>query len=208
MKTKNGLTISLSNQKLGGFIPSLNLPAVITCRCDAPCKKDCYACKGNFKYKNVMQSHLDNLKAFNTDKTAFFNDIIDFLNNGLIAYKFFRWHSSGDIVNADYFNGVLNVAQACKHTQFLIFTKKFEIVNDYLKNGGKIPRNLVVVFSAWDKTFKFENPHNLPVAYVDFKDGDKAPAIPATAFRCSGDCRNCLTCWNIKKGQSTVFKQH
>ena len=26
MKTKNGLTISLSNQKLGGFIPSVNLP--------------------------------------------------------------------------------------------------------------------------------------------------------------------------------------
>lgn len=208
MKIDNNITISLSNSKLGGFIPCLNLPPIITCRKNAPCIQDCYACKGNFNYKNVKQSHLNNLKAFKNDNKKFFNGIIDFLKNGLIIYKFFRWHSSGDIINADYFNGIIDVAEKCKNTSFLIFTKKFEIVNDFIKNGGTIPKNLTVIFSAWDKEFKIENPFNLPVAYVRFKNAEKNAEIPVTAFNCGGNCQNCLACWNIKSGQSTVFKKH
>lgn len=209
MKTKNGLTISLSNQKLGSFIPSVNLPPIITCRACAPCAKNCYACKGHFIYKNVKQSHADNLTAYRTNKDGYFQDVIDFLKNGLVTYKFFRWHSSGDIVDADYFAGVVKVAEICKDTRFLIFTKKFEIVNEFLENnGGELPCNLSVVFSAWDKDFDVPNPYALPVAYVDFKDKDKNAEIPVTAFRCKGNCENCLTCWNIHKGQATVFNQH
>ncbi len=207
-KTQNGVTISLSNAKLGGFIPCVNLPPVITCRTGAPCQKGCYACKGHYLYANVQKSLTDNLNAFKGDLTAYFNDIIDFLKNGLVIYRFFRWHSSGDIVNTDYLAGVVRVAQECKNTRFLIFTKKFELVNDFIKTGGEIPENLNVVFSAWDKDFKVENPYNLPVAYVDFKDKSKNPQIPVTAFKCSGNCEKCLACWNIQKGQATVFNQH
>lgn len=208
MKTKNGLTISLSNQKLGGFIPSVNLPPILTCRANAPCQKNCYACRGHFNYSNVKASHLDNLHAYKNNASGYFQDIIDFIKNGLVIYKFFRWHSSGDIVDANYFRGVIKVAQECKETRFLVFTKKFEIVNEYIANGGEIPSNLSVVFSAWDKDFLVQNPYNLPVAYVDFKDKTKNADIPVTAFRCSGNCEKCLTCWNIKNGQATVFNQH
>ena len=208
MKTKNNISISLSNAKLGGFIPSVSLAPVITCRADAPCKKSCYACKGHFLCKNVQKSYIDNLTAFEKDENGYFTDIIDFLQNGLVTYKFFRWHSAGDLVNASYFKGVLKVAEKCPDTRFLIFTKKFDIVNDFINTGGKIPANLSVVFSAWDKNFAVENPHGLPVAYVDFNDKSKNPEIPVTAFRCGGNCEKCLTCWNIKQGQSTVFKQH
>ena len=47
------ITISTTNSKLGSFIPSFNFPPIVTCRKDAPCKKMCYACKGNFMFKNV-----------------------------------------------------------------------------------------------------------------------------------------------------------
>ena len=39
------ITISNTISKLGGFIPSINLPAGKTCRADAPCQKGCYAKK-------------------------------------------------------------------------------------------------------------------------------------------------------------------
>lgn len=104
--------------------------------------------------------------------------------------------------------GVVKVANECKETRFLLFTKKFEIINEFLANGGEIPQNLAVVFSAWDKDFSVENPYNLPVAYVDFKDKERNAEIPLTAFRCGGNCEKCLTCWNIHKGQATVFNQH
>ena len=96
------VNISKTNSKLGGFIPSINLPAGKTCRADAPCQKGCYAKKGNFLYKNVQQSLTNNLLVYLNDSNDYFNQIINELNNGDIVYKFFRWHSSGDIVDKNY----------------------------------------------------------------------------------------------------------
>jgi hypothetical protein len=155
----------------------------------------------------VKESHIHNLACFVSDSNQYFNDIIDFLN-GLVSYRYFRWHSSGDIVNKEYFEGIIKVAKKCKSVRFLCFTKKFEIVNDYLNEGGKIPNNLKVVFSAWDKNFKVPNPHNLPVTYVDFNDSSLNPEIPELAIPCTGACPECLACWGLKKGQAVVFHQH
>lgn len=152
------MKISITNSKLGTKIPALNLPALKTCRADAPCRKGCYALKGNWLYANVKNSLENNLNDFLNDSSKFFNDIIDYLNNGLTTHKYFRWFASGDIVNETFLNGMVEVAKKCKQTKFLCFTKKFEIVNNYLKNGGKIPNNLKIVFSAWTKDFKVDNP--------------------------------------------------
>ena len=202
------IKISTTNKKLGKFIPSLNLPPIKTCRAKAPCAKGCYACKGTWNYKNVKDSLNNNLVQFGLNKDKFFNEVINYLNNGDVIYKYFRWHSSGDIINLDYLKGMIKTALACKQTKFLAFTKKFEIVNEYLANGGKIPSNLKIVFSAWDKDFTFENPYNLPIAYVEFSNKEKNPTIPQSAFKCNGECKSCKVCWFLKKKQSVKFTQH
>ena len=202
------MKITMGNAKLGKFIPNLNQPAGITCRADAPCKKGCYACKGAFNYENVKESHRVNLNAFLSDSNKFFNDIIDYLNNGLVIYKFFRWHSSGDIVNMKYLIGMIKVAKACPMTNFLAFTKKFELVNLYLSVHQELPSNLTILFSAWDRDFKVENPFNLPIAYVDFKKKEKNPKMPKIALKCDGHCSKCQGCWNLKKGESVILEQH
>lgn len=202
------MKISITNSKLGNQIPSLNLPPLKTCRANAPCKKGCYALKGNWIYPNVKNSLENNLNDFLENPNQFFNDIVNYLNNGLTTYKFFRWFSSGDIVNERFLNGMIEVAKKCKQTKFLCFTKKFEIVNNYLNNGGKIPNNLKIVFSAWTKDFKVDNPHNLPMTYVFFKKEENNPKIPSLAIPCKGKCDECLACWSLKKGQSVFFNQH
>ena len=202
------IKITTTNSKLGGFIPQINLPALVTCRKNAPCAKYCYARKGNFTFPNVKESIDNNLKEFLADSKSYFNQIIDFLTNGDIIYKFFRWHSSGDIANAEYLKGMVEVAKKCKHTKFLAFTKKFEIVNEYLASGEKLPKNLSIVFSAWDKTFKVDNPFNLPMTYVFFKKEENNADIPEFSFPCAGNCSECKACWNLKKGQSVFFHQH
>lgn len=201
------IKISKTNSKLGGFIPSINLPAGLTCRADAPCQKGCYAKKGNFTYKNVAKSLMNNLEAFKESPQAYFDEIINQLSNEDITYKFFRWHSSGDIINYEYLKGVIRVAEACPQTKFLCFTKKFDLVNMVLE-FRKLPENLRVVFSAWDKDFKVPNPHNLPVTYVRFKDESKNANIPEYAIPCVGKCYECKACWSLEKGQSVVFNQH
>lgn len=202
------MKISITNAKLGGKIPSINLPPLITCRENAPCSKLCYARKGNFNYANVKKSHKDNYEHFQNDPQDYFNSIINYLNNDDIVYKFFRWHSSGDIVNINYLMGMVKVAKECPQTNFLAFTKKFEMVNSYLSIYGDLPKNLKIVYSAWDKDFKVENPYNLPITFVNFKDKTKNPIIDEYAIPCVGKCYECKSCWTLEKGQSVVFNQH
>ena len=199
------MKISLGNKKLG-MIPNVNLPAIKTCRKDAPCSKTCYANKGTYQYDNIKKSYMDNLNDYLADNEKYFEDINNFLNNDSVIYKYFRWHSSGDIVNMKYLINMVKLAKANPLTKFLAFTKKYEIVNLYLSVHESFPGNLVVVFSAWDKDFKINNPFNLPVAYVDFKHKEKNPNIPELSLQCNGDCSKCKGCWNLKKGENVDLK--
>ena len=201
------MKISITNSKLGDKIPSLNLPAGATCRNDAPCRKGCYALKGNWLYKNVKNSLKNNLDEFMANSEKFFNDIIEYLNNDDITYKFFRWFSSGDIVNYEFWLGIVKVAKACPQTKFLLFTKKFNHVNMWLALGHQLPNNLRVVFSGWDENFKIDNPYNLPTTYLYFKDKENKH-IPEYAIPCVGSCKSCKACWTLEKGQSVYFNKH
>jgi len=202
------VNISTTNNKLGAQIPSISLPPQESCRKDAPCAKGCYGKKGTFLYENVQKSHIHNYACYAYDSEQYFKDIIEFLTSGLVSYKYFRWHTVGDIVDYNYFLGMLTVAHKCKQTKFLCFTKKFDIINDYQNAGGVIPHNLKIIFSAWHKGFKVDNPYNFPVAYVNFKKQELNPKIPELAIPCTGECWTCLSCWTLKKHQSVVFDQH
>lgn len=162
------IKISLTNTKLGGFIPSINIPAGLTCRKDAPCQKICYAKKYHWTIEKVKASLKNNLLAYLENSDEYFNQIISFLNNEDVIYKYFRWHSSGDIVDYRYLKGIIRVAESCPLTKFLCFTKKFDLVNYYLALGYKIPSNLNIVFSGWDSDFKDDNPYNLPTTTLKF----------------------------------------
>lgn len=200
--------ISTTNSKLGYQIPSISLPPQHTCRPDAPCAKNCYAKKGHFLYKNVQESHQNNLDVYLNNSDDYFNQIIEYLNSGLITYKLFRYHVSGDIVDYNYLLGMVKTAKKCKQTKFLCFTKKFDIVNQFLEVGNRLPSNLKIVFSAWHKGFKVDNPFNLPIAYVFFKKQELNPSIPELAIPCQGHCETCIACWELKNGQSVYFNQH
>lgn len=199
MKVTNG------NSKLSASIPSINLPAGITCRADAPCARGCYAKKGNFLYKNIQDCYMQNLLDYKNNPTKYFEDIIKFFNQDLSIFRYARWHSSGDIVDIAYLKGMCIVAHKCKQTKFLCFTKKYEIVNEYLDNGNIIPSNLHIVFSGWDASWKFDNPYNFPTSYVRFKDDARDFS---KCKQCNNKCYECLSCWNLKKGQSVVFNKH
>ena len=112
--------VSNTNSKLGGQIYSINLPPVVTCRADAPCFKGCYACKGNWLFPNVKNSLQYNLEAYKSNPTLFFESVA--AQTALV--RFCRWHSSGDIVDMQYFEGMCKVARKNRETHYLCFTKK------------------------------------------------------------------------------------
>lgn len=202
------LTISLTNSKLGAQIPSVSTLPACSCRPDAPCRFGCYARKGKYGIGNVQASLRKNYDIYMQNPRSFFEQIQRFLTGGLVTYKYFRWHSAGDIVDAQYFEGMIETARKCPQVKFLCFTKKFSIVNDWISANGELPENLRVVFSAWHKAFKVDNPHGLPVSYVFFKNTELNPDIPDLAIPCTGHCPECLACWSLKNGQSVYFNQH
>ena len=199
--------ISIHNGKLGASIPSVNLPPILTCRADAPCKDLCYARHGRFLWKNVKNGLQTNYDVYRTNPEWYFDYISAYLKGS--AYRFFRFHCSGDIPDAPYLRGIARVAQENPQVAFLCFTKQYEIVNDYLQNGNLFPDNLHMIFSVWGD-YPCNNPFRLPVAYVRLKNS--ACCIPESAIPCSGSCASCVntenSCWKLKPGEAVVFDQH
>lgn len=199
---------TLNNKKLGGTIPQLNMPYLATCRPDAPCRALCYCNRGHFRH--AKPNHENRLGAYLESPDLFFNRIDLELTCGF--YPFFRWHSSGDIVDDLYFMGMVEIAKRHHETRFLAFTKKYELINGYLDKGGEIPDNLAVLFSCWGKGWNVPNPHNLPCSHVRFGNAEFDSVIPSTAFECCGACWKCVQsgkgCWYLKRGESVVINKH
>lgn len=198
--------ISRSNQKLGAGIPSVNLPPCTSCRQNAPCYDKCYARKGHFVFKNVRNAMAENFAIWKNEPDRYESD----LKIAAWPSRFFRFHSAGDIPDAAYLRMMVRIANELPQTHFLAFTKQYELVNAYISAYGPFPTNLSIVLSAWGDSFMPENPHNLPVAYVQLKN--KSCTIPDDAMQCSGYCGNCVhgrkNCWTLKSGESVVFKEH
>ena len=194
--------VSNTNSKLGGQIYSINLPPIVTCRSNAPCFKGCYACKGNWLFPNVKNSLQQNLEAYKNNPALFFESVA--AQTALV--RFCRWHSSGDIVDMQYLEGMCKVARKNKETHYLCFTKKYEIINEFLSKGKRIPKNLSIVFSAWSNWIP-ENPYDLPMTYVYGKEFNNE-LIPKDAIPCGGKCETCQACWTLKKGQHVYFLKH
>lgn len=199
---KNKLSISPGNMKLGA-IPSVSLPACITCNPDAPCFKKCYAARITRRYKQSRDAYARNLEILNTDPGAYWLQV----KAAAMVTRFFRYHVSGDIPNALYLINMIQLARELPNTNFLAFTKQYQLVNSYLKNGGTIPNNLKIIFSNWG-SWKCENPYNLPVCEIIFKN-----ETPRDDWKiCGGNCSECacrgVGCWELKNGETISIYEH
>ena len=197
------------NKKLGGGILQCNMPYITTCRCDAPCKKECYCNRGHLLIAN--KHHVKRYEMYKASPDLFFNKIDVELQTS--NFSFFRWHSSGDIVDERYFLGMVETAKKHSEIKFLAFTKKYEIVNNFLDKGGILPKNFNVVYSAWGAGWSVPNPHNLPVSHIETGNALFDSVIPSErAYKCSGFCGTCVkgvgNCWDLKRGECVVIKKH
>lgn len=195
--------ISNSNSKMGN-IPSVSLPSVVTCReCD--CQTKCYARKLERLRPAVRNAYRHNLEVLNSDPETYWREV----EAAIMLTRFFRFHVSGDIPDSAYLDKMAEIAEKNEHCQILCFTKKYEIVNNHISDNWGLPDNLHIILSAWDN-LQLDNPYNLPVAYVRFRDGHTD--APDNAVNCSGNCSECAStdggCWNLKVGEAVVFNEH
>lgn len=199
------VSISNGNSKMGA-IPSVSLPAIITCNPSAPCARPgspCYALKLARLYSRTRDAYQNNLDILEEDPASYWLQV----KAAAMVTRYFRYHVSGDLPSAAYFNNMVDLARDLPCTTFLAFTKQYQIVNDYLSAGGVIPSNLIIIFSNWN-SWKCENPHGLPVCEVIFKDQQPAPDWKT----CGGNCTECacrgIGCWELKRGETIAIYKH
>lgn len=200
--TNHKISISPGNTKLGA-IPSVSLPACITCNPSAPCFKKCYALRITRRYKQSRDAYARNLEILTNDPGAYWLQV----KAAAMVTRFFRYHVSGDIPNIEYFNNMVQLARELPNTEFLAFTKQYNIVNEYLRTGETIPKNLKVLFSNWGN-WKCENPYNLPTCEIIFKNEN-----PGEHWKiCGGNCTDCacrgVGCWELKPGETIAIYEH
>ena len=135
----NKISISKNNAKMGG-IPSISLPPVTTCHNCEQCSKKCYALRMAKRRKSIMQAWQKNLDVFNNNPESFKIQLL----SECITSLYFRYFVGGDIPNTQFFNMMVDVATVAKNCNFLAFTKNYNVVNEYLDKGGKIPQNLKI----------------------------------------------------------------
>ena len=190
--------VSKGNSKMGK-IPSFSLLPGVTCSkeaCATCLKEGCYAAKLCRIYPTVRNAYTENTDLVRNGE--FMQQMFDWLNKYRPAY--FRVHVSGDFDNVGYACCWAELAERFPGTQFLAFTKQFDIVRSVT-----FPDNFRVVLSSWGDSLPPEDlMQRYPVTYVD----DGKTAFPEDTFRCAGDCEHCRKCWEVGAGESVTFGKH
>ena len=195
--------ISKGNSKLGA-IPSVSLPSIKTCR-NCACQEKCYAQKLERLRPAVRNAYQHNLEVWLKDPETYWREV----EASIMMSRFFRFHVSGDIPSFKYLVNMVEIARRQPHCEILCFTKKYNLVNEFIEQGGELPGNLHMIFSGW-VGLEMANPFSLPEAHVRYRDG--STTAREDAIECSGNCTECaLTeggCWNLQKGQQVIFNEH
>ena len=195
--------ISSGNSKMGS-VPSVSLPSIKTCR-QCACQSKCYAQKLERLRPAVRNAYQHNLEVLINEPETYWREV----EASVMMSRFFRFHVSGDIPTAEYLANMVAVAGRNSHCEILCFTKRYEMVNEFIEQNGELPGNLHMIFSGWIG-LDMVNPFSLPEAHVRYRDG--STTAREDAIECGGNCTECaLTeggCWNLQKGQQVVFNEH
>lgn len=178
--------VSKGNKKIGKAY-NWSLPPVIGCGNCTECKWFCYAVNSAIRYENVRNAWSENLAMMKLDQKKTFDQIEDFLSHRR-AHKFFRWHVSGEILNYEYLENMIEIARRHPDWFFWTYTKMYGLINVWCNLNGRenLPKNLSIMFSEW-RGMKMSNPYNFPVFRCVFED--ETP--PADWWHCPGNCDVC-----------------
>jgi len=187
---------------------SYSLKAIATCPTGAKLAKvpgsvcaSCYADnRGNYKFSNVRTAQ-------DKRKTATHGpDWVEAMVQSIGHTPYFRWHDSGDIYSLEYWERILEVIRATPRTKHWIPTHEASLVRSWIRNGGKLPRNLTLRLSAAMVDGKPPvPPKGVQTSTVHHNEAPQG-------FECkkpyqNNECADCRACWN-KRIRNISYLKH
>jgi hypothetical protein len=166
------------------------------------CSK-CYAMKGFYVFKNVKNA-LE--KRLNSITHPLWVEAMTLLIETKEKSGYFRFHDSGDIQSEAHLDKICQIAKNLKNIKFWLPTREFAIVSNYIKNGNKIPSNLIIRFSAYmiDGLIPTKLANSLGV-YTSSVSKTNQETCPSG--KQNNTCDSCRRCWD-KKVANVVYKAH
>ena len=181
--------------------------------CCEGCKGSCYAIRdGKFHSNSCIPAWGRNTLIARNNIDGMFRQIkAELLMN---KAKVLRWHSSGEIINYNYLLHMVKLAVEMPNVQFYCYTKRFNLVEQYLKEFKKFPKNFVVNISVWHDNAKGYDFKNLN--WFVFDDGTDpkvakmrhCPAVDKNGNSTGVTCGECGWCFSGNKGRRTAVYEH
>lgn len=223
------VTISKGNTKMGN-IPNFNtLPGnkplrmkdgMLLTNINGTCGKhcgecfhDCYAVRFIKVHHNVcVKSYAANtiIMRHNPDKLR--NALKEYCNKNIV--KYFRFHTSGELESVEQFQLYCDIAKDNGDVIFYIYTKAFDILEDWLEVNRVLPKNMVVNLSQWNDNLRFVSDRLKQQCNIfAYDDGEMdlsymkhCPAVDKNGRETGITCAECRRC--MKRGNVTAVYAH
>lgn len=195
------------NRKTGTNCWTVSLIPIADCGKNCKeCSKDCYDVRNDCWMPSVQNDRARNSAIHKSDIARYWNEINIQIKANFVTEL--RINVGGDLTLQDFYY-IKKIAEENPKTMILFFTKAYEDLNSFL-DETEFPSNVKKIMSAWKDT-PMENKHNVPVSHVLWEDGSTT-APEYGAVYCGGNCSECAFngegCWNLKNGESVIFKAH
>lgn len=180
--------------------------------CDG-CQNYCYAVRDTRQHHNsVIPSVGKNTVIMRHDMDKGFKQIKEALIKN--KAKVLRLHSSGEIMNYDYLLHMVKLAVEMPDVLFYFYTKRFSFMEQYLKECGALPENLVCNISEWKgNTEGYQLDGLNKFVYDDGTDPTleklvHCPAVDKNGKKTGVTCSQCQRCFSGNKGIVTAVYDH
>ena len=173
---------------------------------NSTCSK-CYALKGNYTFPHVVEAHKRRLENLNDPLwvEAIISLILSSSSWNKFGYnhddtKYFRWHDSGDLQSVQHLENIAKIARKLPSVKFWLPTREYQIVKDWLLNGGVRPKNLTIRLSAHmvngPLPIKLAKELGVRVSGVHTHDQLPTDAKICEARTRGNVCGPCRACWD------------
>ena len=177
------------------------------------CEGCCYAVRDTRQHHNsVIPSVGKNTVIMRHDMDKGFKQIKEALIKN--KAKVLRLHSSGEIMNYDYLLHMVKLAVEMPDVLFYFYTKRFTFMEQYLKECGALPENLVCNISEWKgNTEGYQLDGLNKFVYDDGTDPAlkklvHCPAVDKNGKKTGVTCSQCQRCFSGNKGIVTAVYDH
>ena len=166
----------------------------------------CYAQAQLKRYKTLSAKLESNYEFYNN--VVLTESDIPFINQSV-----FRFESFGDLESVTQFANYCMIAKCNANTRFTLWTKNLFIVNAYLDNKGKIPRNLYIIVSSpvINKVYDVSNISERLKKHVSavFTVYDKKFAADNDIeINCGGrKCIECMRCYSLNHDRTVYINE-